>query len=328
MIRQNLIALQDKPDEAALKAAFKSFRLFHEATTGLYYLMPFDGPDPKRPEFGGYYHQFFPGNKRVDLSAFDAFVAAGVAADQFEKHQADRGVVRQAILLSKTLKTRVLCAYGDDEDTDIAAVAKDGMLEYLRFKALPVTTPADTPESHQRLREAHAAGSQDITIKGLADDPEPTQTETYMAGTYTPGAGYALEPYGQTLSGMVDADTAITLVLEEVPSGTHINLLFRNAELAFKHAFGRPAPNLFDFGLPIPTGKALKQIADGRGVSTDELIKSHGEFTLLYGAGRPTPPILEKAGKALKLGIVILLMPVIMIYMAIYEWMERRKGRS
>ncbi|MGJ8560641.1 MAG: hypothetical protein ACSHX3_10420 [Litorimonas sp.] len=141
MIRQQFVSLDAQPNGELLRAhqAKSGFRLFYEKHTGLYYLDGADRDNSKRPGFDsqGGYAPVLNHKSRDDLHKLKEFVREQVKAKTLGKHQFDADLVQDALFLSGTFQTRVFCAYYDDEDTDIVAIANHGVLERLCFSAAP-----------------------------------------------------------------------------------------------------------------------------------------------------------------------------------------------
>lgn len=140
MLRQYITILETQPNGDLLRE-YKpktGFRVFYEKHTDLYYLDSPNDDNPKLPSFGSYggYVTVLRHKNSYDIHLIEQFIREQIKAKNLYKHQFDSDVVQDALFLSDTFQTRVFCAYHDDEDTDIVAIANKGTLDKLCLSAI------------------------------------------------------------------------------------------------------------------------------------------------------------------------------------------------
>ncbi len=140
MLRQYITILETQPNGDLLREYLPKtgFRVFYEKHTDLYYLDSPDNDTPKLPNFGngGGYETVLHYKNSYHVQFIEQFVREQIKAKNLHKHQFDSDLVQDALFLSDIFQTKVFCAYHDDEDTDMVAIAENGNLKKLCLSAI------------------------------------------------------------------------------------------------------------------------------------------------------------------------------------------------
>lgn len=185
MIRQYITVLQSQPDADLLRKyqAKTGFRVFHEKNTDLYYLDSPDKENPKLPNFGngGGYATVLKYKSIHDISFLKNFVREQIKTGKIRKYQFDQDVVRDALFLSETFQTLVLCAYFDDEDTDIVAVCNNGELEKMNFSTVSEFTNNEESRDYEAIYSSEKTLKLDVEQNNFTGHNSLFQREFYLA---------------------------------------------------------------------------------------------------------------------------------------------------
>ncbi len=136
-----------QPDREILRQHLPKagFRVLLEKHRNLFFLLPGENETSQIPNFGaeGGFARLLSVPRDSVLGDVPDFVREQSKSQTIRKGQFDKDVVLEAIQLSDVFGTRVLCAYNDDEDVDIVAVANEGVLESLQIAGTIADTEID-----------------------------------------------------------------------------------------------------------------------------------------------------------------------------------------
>jgi len=242
MLQLRLTVLRDKPDPELLNEhANNGYHLYRDGETGLFFLEDGYCDDFQMSGFGSEYNRNLDIPFELDKSALKSFKKANkkLLGDTILHYE----ILKDALALSQTFSTRVLCVYSNDEDCDFAVTAENGELLRLRFKAgLEQGKRVDDEIARQIKTEIQATR---ILADGEEPDPDEVHEYTAYEVLQTQNRPLALKPYWRFREGEIGGQVIFD-TLSADPEGTEPSLLFRNAFLEFENAFGKTPPDFTD----------------------------------------------------------------------------------
>ena len=241
MWRLRFTAFKDRPDRQLLEShARAGYHLYRDRQSCIYFLEDGDCDDLGYKGFAAY-DRVLNIPYKADFSALKKFKKNNKAL-LFDTTLHDE-ILTDALALSATFSTRVLCVYSDDEDSDVAVTAENGQIRRLRLKA----------GRKQGARvDDNVADKIETEIKAvriLADGETPGPDDVFEYTAYeviqTDELPLSLNPYWQFREGEIGGQTVFE-TLSHDPPDTEPNLMFRNAFLEFEEAFGKKPPDFTD----------------------------------------------------------------------------------
>jgi len=242
MLQLRITVLRDKPDPELLNEhPNNGYHLYRDGETGLFFLEDGYCDDFQMSGFGSEYNRNLNIPFELDKSALKSFKKANkkLLGDTILHYE----ILKDALALSQTFSTRVLCVYSNDEDCDFAVTAENGELLRLRFKAGREQGKRVDDEIARQIKTEIQATR--ILADGEELDPDEVHEYTAYEVLQTQNRPLALKPYWRFREGEIGGQVIFD-TLSADPEGTEPSLLFRNAFLEFENAFGKTPPDFTD----------------------------------------------------------------------------------